>query len=213
MDVLINGGHISQCMKIPNHHTVYFKYIQISRWHLTLGKIKLLSFLFYSPLPKQRKCGNKENILPWGRACVHACCSSSNPMDYSPPGSSLHGIFQARILEWMVIPSSRGSSPPRDWTHVSYFSCIGRRVHYHYHHQINPRAGLCFSNSSVHRTRSGKCSRRHLSTSSPTVRTMSPCFSQALSWPHGQDGAAERQRMYSTQQQAAKSVTLWKYII
>ena len=165
-----------------------------------------LSFLFYSPLPKQRKCGNRENILPWCRACVRACCSSSNPMDYSPPGSSLHGIFQARILEWTVIPSSRGSSPPRDWTHVSYFSCIGRRVHYHYHHQTNRRARLCSRTCA-------KCSRCHLSTSSPTVRTMSLCSSQALSWPHGQDGAAERQRMYSTQQQAAKSVTLWKYII
>ena len=47
-----------------------------------------------------------------------------NPMDCSPPGSSVHGIFQARILEWVVIPFSRGSSWPRDWTHVSWVSCI-----------------------------------------------------------------------------------------
>ena len=40
-------------------------------------------------------------------------------MDYSPPGSSLHGIFQARILEWIAISFSRGSSPPRDQTHIS----------------------------------------------------------------------------------------------
>ena len=44
-----------------------------------------------------------------------------DPMDCSPPGSSIHGIFQARILEWGAMPSSR-SSPPRDWTHV--ISCI-----------------------------------------------------------------------------------------
>ena len=37
-----------------------------------------------------------------------------NPMDCSPPGSSVHGILQARILEWVAVPSSRGSSPPRD---------------------------------------------------------------------------------------------------
>ena len=37
-----------------------------------------------------------------------------NPMDCSPPGSSIHGIFQARILEWVTIPFSRGSSRPRD---------------------------------------------------------------------------------------------------
>ena len=40
-------------------------------------------------------------------------------MDCSPPGSSIHGIFQARILEWVAIPSSKGTSPPRDRTRVS----------------------------------------------------------------------------------------------
>ena len=40
-------------------------------------------------------------------------------MDCSPPGSSVHGIFQARILEWVAISFSRGSSRPRDWTPVS----------------------------------------------------------------------------------------------
>ena len=43
-----------------------------------------------------------------------------NPMDCSPPGSSIHGLLQARILEWVVMPPSRGSSQPRDWTHISY---------------------------------------------------------------------------------------------
>ena len=41
---------------------------------------------------------------------VQSCQIICNPMDYSPPGSSLHGILQARILEWVAIPSSRGSS-------------------------------------------------------------------------------------------------------
>ena len=40
-------------------------------------------------------------------------------MDYSPPGSSVHGILQSRILEWVAMPSSRGSSRPRDWTCIS----------------------------------------------------------------------------------------------
>ena len=43
-----------------------------------------------------------------------------NPMDYSPPGSSLYGIFQAGVLEWVAISLSRGSSQPSDWTHASY---------------------------------------------------------------------------------------------
>ena len=45
-------------------------------------------------------------------------------MDCSPPDSSVHGILQLRILEWVAMPSSRGSSQPRDWTLVSYSSCI-----------------------------------------------------------------------------------------
>ena len=40
-------------------------------------------------------------------------------MDSSPPGSSVHGISQARILEWVAIPFSRGTSPPRDQSQVS----------------------------------------------------------------------------------------------
>ena len=50
-----------------------------------------------------------------------------SPIDYSMPGSPVHRIFQARILEWVAISLSRGSSWPRDWTHVS---CIGRWILY-----------------------------------------------------------------------------------
>ena len=56
---------------------------------------------------------------------VHAkllqlCLTRCNPMDFSLPGSSVHGIFQTRILEWVVMPSSRVSSLPRDRARVSY---------------------------------------------------------------------------------------------
>ena len=47
------------------------------------------------------------------------CPTLCDPVDYSPPGSSVHGILQARILEWVAIPFSRGSSRPRDGTWVS----------------------------------------------------------------------------------------------
>ena len=50
---------------------------------------------------------------------AQSCLILCNPMDCSPPGSSVHGILQARILEWVAIPFSRGSSQPRDWTWVS----------------------------------------------------------------------------------------------
>ena len=59
--------------------------------------------------------------MPWGMLCLVAqsCLTLCNPMDCSLPGSSVHGILQARILEWVAIPSSRGSSQLRDWTQVS----------------------------------------------------------------------------------------------
>ena len=52
-------------------------------------------------------------------------------MDCSPPGASVHGILQARTLEWVAVPSSRGSSQTRDWTCLLYVSCIGQWVLYH----------------------------------------------------------------------------------
>ena len=56
--------------------------------------------------------------------CVHAkllqsCPTLCDAMDYSPPGSSVHGFLQARILEWIALPSSRRSSQPKDRTHIS----------------------------------------------------------------------------------------------
>ena len=55
-----------------------------------------------------------------------------SPMDYSPPSSSVHGILQARILEWVALPSSSGSSLPGDWTCVSCISCITGRFFTHW---------------------------------------------------------------------------------
>ena len=55
---------------------------------------------------------------------AQSCPTPCGPVDCSPPGSSLHGILQARILEWVAISFSRGSSQPRDRTQVS---CIASR--------------------------------------------------------------------------------------
>ena len=62
---------------------------------------------------------------------LQSCPTLCNPMNYSPPGSSVYGILQARTLQWVAVPSSRGSSQPRDWTCVSYISCIGQVVLYY----------------------------------------------------------------------------------
>ena len=58
------------------------------------------------------------------------------PMDCTPPGSSVHGILQARILEWVAISFSTRSSQTRDWTSVF---CIGWQILYHLSHQGSPR--------------------------------------------------------------------------
>ena len=68
------------------------------------------------------------------QASVHAqslqsCLTLCHPMDYSPPGSFVYGILQARILEWVAMPSSR------DQTHVS---CIGRRILHRLSHLGSP---------------------------------------------------------------------------
>ena len=61
----------------------------------------------------------------WLQFCPALC----NAIDRSLPGSSIH--FPARILGWVAMPSSRGSSRPRDGTHVSYVSCLDRQGLYH----------------------------------------------------------------------------------
>ena len=53
---------------------------------------------------------------------AQSCLTLCNPVDCSPPGSSVHGILQARILEWVAISFSRGSSWPRDRTQASHIA-------------------------------------------------------------------------------------------
>ena len=60
---------------------------------------------------------------------LQSCLTLCNTTDYSLPGSSIHRILQAIILEWVAMPASRGSSQPRDQTHVSMsLSLAGRFV-------------------------------------------------------------------------------------
>ena len=83
--------------------------------------------------------------------CGICCCglvansylTHCNNMDYSPSGSSVHRNFQAGILEWVAISFSKGSSQPRDWTHVS---CIGTQILYHW----APREAHCILVLCIH---------------------------------------------------------------
>ena len=74
-------------------------------------------------------------VLSWESVSHSVVSDSCNPMDCSPPGSSAHGILQARILEWVAMSYSMGSSQPKDQTCISHVFCIGRQVLYHLSHQ------------------------------------------------------------------------------
>ena len=69
--------------------------------------------------------------LGWNERCMCAqlCPTLFNTKDCGPPGSSVQGISQARILEWVAISFSRGSSQPRDQTCIS---CVGGQILYHW---------------------------------------------------------------------------------
>ena len=88
-----------------------------------------------SACPLKLTCTN--SLIP---KCVRAqlCPTLCNPLDCSWPGSSIHGIFQARILAWSAIFFSRRPSPPRDRTRTSHVSCTGRQILYQLSHQGSP---------------------------------------------------------------------------
>ena len=76
-------------------------------------------FLFF-----KFKAFSRLDLDAGGGLVAKLCPTLCDPMDCSPPGSSVHGISQARILEWVAIPFSGESSQPRDWTWVS---CLAGR--------------------------------------------------------------------------------------
>ena len=79
------------------------------------------------PLLVQRTTAMCQRMSQLLRACLTSQLFAT-PWTVAPSGSSVCGIFQARILEWISISSSRGSSWPRGRTHVSHVSCSGRQV-------------------------------------------------------------------------------------
>ena len=83
---------------------IYYLLVPISAYFYHKVQLPLYNRILWSCTWKSDSC----SVLP-----------DCDPMDCSPPGSSVQGILQARILEWAAIPFSRGSSPASDWTWVS----------------------------------------------------------------------------------------------
>ena len=73
-------------------------------------------------------CHACQHLLRMCAKLLQLCPTLCDPMDRSPPGSSVHGILQARTLEWVAMHASRGFSQPRHRTCISYVSCIGSQV-------------------------------------------------------------------------------------
>ena len=119
---------LNTCIKHLPNCTLYMQFITCKLY---------LNKFFKKDLPSQVP-GSTSYSLPYVD-CINTStefCATSlqsyltlcKPLDCSPPDSSVCGILQARILEWVAMPSSRRSSQPRDRTCVS---CIGRQVLYH----------------------------------------------------------------------------------
>ena len=127
---------------------------EVTGWGDRPGKVKVKGSFSEATLSQL------ETLIPWQRegflggslcrpyfpysvicCCLVAkiCLTLCNPMDYSPPGSSVHGISQVRILEGVAISSSRGSSQPKDQTHLSWVSCTAGGLFYHLSHCSRPK--------------------------------------------------------------------------
>ena len=110
---------------------------------LLLDNISLISFsIFIEHLPEllmgpvHEKFRTYGKINQWKVSVAQLCPTLYDPIDCSPPGSSVHGILQARILEWVASSFSRWSSQPKDQTWVS---CITDGFFYPLSHQGNPK--------------------------------------------------------------------------
>ena len=97
----------------------------------------ILKEIYISTLWRGVRRAYQSPCCVWAKS-LQLCATLCDLMDCSPPGSAVHGILQARILEWVAVSSFKWSSQPRDRTWVSYVSCIGRWVLYPYCHLGNP---------------------------------------------------------------------------
>ena len=96
-------------------------------YHLSPQNSDLIRSLSCSKTPVASKLLLNSCLCSVAQSYLTLC----NPKDCSPPGSSVHGIFLARILDWVSISFSRGFSSPRDQTWVSCVSCIADRFFTH----------------------------------------------------------------------------------
>ena len=105
--------------------TLRFVLIHCLGYRVNAQKLLAISMILYRKIKQQQSQNTelyKKNLLCVLILLAQSCLTLCNPTDCSLPGSSIHGIFQARILEWVAVSFSMGSSQPRDWTQVSHIA-------------------------------------------------------------------------------------------
>ena len=116
-----------------NYHMTQQSHYSAYTWENHISKRHIFTAALFTTARTWRQCrcpSTDEWINKLWCTVAQSCPTLCNPVDCSPPGSSVHGIFPARILEWVIVSYSRRSSPSRNWTCVSCISCIGRQVLY-----------------------------------------------------------------------------------
>ena len=117
---------ISEFKFLKNYSFIFIFFFQSAPLLFGLSAMKLKPTGCLSPtVLYSSHCGSNRMLV-----CVYAqlYVTLCNAKDIAPPGSSVYGTFQARILEQIAISYSRGSFQPSEWTHISCISCIGRHV-------------------------------------------------------------------------------------
>ena len=101
---------------MSNQYAPFFNHVH------TLFDQNLKHFIYFStksPTKIKDNCHHNRSFPTLPSVHTPSCLTLYDPMDYSLPGSSVLVNLQAKILEWVAMPFSRGSSQPRDWTRVS----------------------------------------------------------------------------------------------
>ena len=109
---------------VPWSNRLAIKFVTFGDWEELGSFIPVILGTVYSSYTWTLLMFNKY-IFTYCAMSLQSCVTLCDSTDCSPPGSSAHGFLQARILEWVAMPSSTGSSWPRD---QKYVSCNGKRV-------------------------------------------------------------------------------------
>ena len=135
------GLSVSVCLSVSVSLSLWVCLSLLELGHCLLPPSRLCPWTEYTTSsPASPACGWQvecvlslflRSIVSVHAKLLQSCLTPGDPMDCSPPGSSVQGILQAIIVWWVAIPSSRGASWRGDGTHISRVYCIGSWVLYH----------------------------------------------------------------------------------